>query len=69
MPSPTKQLPNPPGHNGLMARWARSPPAMQQIRSPNSLVATGICDPNKSPARHHRNLKLRSKLKYLIHKK
>ena len=28
-------------------------------------VVTGICDPNKSRARHHRSLKLGSKLKYL----
>ena len=28
-------------------------------------MATGICDPNKSRARHHRSLKLGSKLKYL----
>ena len=28
-------------------------------------MVTGICDPNKSRARHHRSLKLGSKLKYL----
>ena len=38
---------------------------MQEIRSSNSPVVTGICDPNKSRTRHHRNLKLGSKLKYL----
>ena len=27
---------------------------MQEIRSSNSLVATGICDPNKSRAQHYR---------------
>ena len=26
---------------------------MQEIRSSNSLVVTGICDPNKSRARRH----------------
>ena len=29
------------------------------------LQFTGICDPNNSRARHHRNLKLGSKSKYL----
>ena len=38
---------------------------MQEIHSSNSPVVTGICDPNKSRARHHRSLKLGSKLKYL----
>ena len=38
---------------------------MQDIRSPNPPVVTGICDPNESPARHHCSLKLGSKLKYL----
>ena len=28
---------------------------MQVIRSSNPPVVTGICDPNKSRARHHRN--------------
>ena len=28
---------------------------MQEIHSSNSPVVTGICDPNKSGARHHRN--------------
>ena len=28
---------------------------MQEIRSSNRPVVTGICDPNKSRARHHRN--------------
>ena len=37
----------------------------QEIRSSNPPVDTGICDPNKSRARHHRSLKLGSKLKYL----
>ena len=27
---------------------------MQEIRSPNLPVVTGMCDPNKSRARHHR---------------
>ena len=27
---------------------------MQEIRSSNPPVVTGICDPNKSRARHHR---------------
>ena len=39
---------------------------MQEIRSSNPPVVTGICDPNKSRARHRRSLKLSSKLKYLI---
>ena len=38
---------------------------MQEIRSSNPPVITGICDPNKSRARHHRSLKLGSKLKNL----
>ena len=38
---------------------------MQEIRSSNPPVVTGICDSNKSWARHHRSLKLGSKLKYL----
>ena len=37
----------------------------QKIRSSNTPVVTGICDPNKSRARDHRSLKLGSKLKYL----
>ena len=32
-------------------------------------MVTGICDPNKSQARHHQSLKLGSKLKYLKMKK
>ena len=36
------------------------------IRSSHlTLVVTGICDPSKSWARHHRSVKLGSKLKYL----
>ena len=31
---------------------------MRNIVSSNPLVVTGICDPNKSRARHHRSLKL-----------
>ena len=38
---------------------------MQEIRSSNPPMVTGICDPNKSRARHHRSFKLGSKLKYL----
>ena len=38
---------------------------MQEICSSNPPVITGIYDPNKSRARHHRSLKLGSKLKYL----
>ena len=38
---------------------------MQEIFSSNPSAVTGICDPNKSRARHHRSLKLGSKLKYL----
>ena len=38
---------------------------MQEIRSSNPPVVSGICDPNKSRARHHRSLKFGSKLKYL----
>ena len=40
---------------------------MQEICSPNPPVLTGICDLNKSRARHHRSLKLGSKLKYFNH--
>ena len=39
--------------------------AMQEIGSLNPLVVSGMCDPNKSPARHHRSLKLDSNLNYL----
>ena len=35
---------------------------MQEICSPNPLVVTGLCDSNKSRARHHRTLKFGSKL-------
>ena len=38
---------------------------MQQIGRLNPFVVTGICDPNKSRARHHRSLKGDSNLKYL----
>ena len=37
---------------------------MQDIRSSNLSAVTGICDPNKCRARHHRSLKLGSKLTY-----
>ena len=37
---------------------------MQEIRSSNPPVVTGICDPNKYRARHHRSLELDLKLKY-----
>ena len=35
---------------------------MQEIRSSNPPVVTGICDPNKSRVRNHRSLKLASKI-------
>ena len=38
---------------------------MKEMGSSNPPVVTGICGPNKSRARHHRSLKLGSKLKYL----
>ena len=38
---------------------------MEEILSLNPLVVTGICNPSKSRARHHRSMKLGSKLKYL----
>ena len=38
---------------------------MKEIRSSSPPVVTGSCDPNNSRARHHRSLKLGSKLKYL----
>ena len=38
---------------------------MHEIRSSNPPVVTGICDPNKSQARHHRSFKIGLKLKYL----
>ena len=47
-----------------MAKWVRQLLRMQEIRSSNPPVVTGICDPNKSRARHHRSLKLGSKLKH-----
>ena len=39
---------------------------MQEIHSSNPPVVTGISDPNKSWAPHHRSLNFGSKLKYLI---
>ena len=45
--------------------WVRELLRMQEIRSSKPPVVTGICDLNKSRARHHRSLKLGSKLKYL----
>ena len=42
---------------------------MHKICSSNPPVVTGICDPNKSQAQHHRSLKLGLKLKYLNIKK
>ena len=39
---------------------------MQEIRSSNLPIITGICDPNKARARHHRSLKFGPKLKYLF---
>ena len=38
---------------------------MQEICSSKPPVITGICDPNKSQARHHRSLKIGSKLTYI----
>ena len=38
---------------------------MQEIHSSDFPVVTGIWDPNKSGARHHRIFKIGSKLKYL----
>ena len=38
---------------------------IKEIRRSNSPVVTGICYPDKSRVRHHRSLKLGSKLKYL----
>ena len=38
---------------------------MLEIHSSNPPVVIGICDPNKSRARHHSSLKLGSKLKYV----
>ena len=38
---------------------------MQELRSSNPPMVTGICDPNKSRARHHLSLKIGLKLKYL----
>ena len=38
---------------------------MQEVHSSNPPVVTEICDPSKSRVRHHRSLKLDSKLKYL----
>ena len=37
-----------------MAKWARQLFRMQEIRSSNPPLVTGICDPNKSRARHNR---------------
>ena len=38
---------------------------MQEILSSSPPMVTVICDPNKSRARHHRSIKLGSKLNYL----
>ena len=38
---------------------------MQKIQSSKSPMVIGVCDPNKSRARHRPSLKLGSKLKYL----
>ena len=38
---------------------------MQEIRSSNLKLITGICDPNKFRVRHDRSLKLDWKLQYL----
>ena len=38
---------------------------MFNFKSSHPAVVKGICDPNKSGARHHHSLKLGSKLKYL----
>ena len=38
---------------------------MQEIRSSDPLAVTGICEPNKSRARHHHSLKLGSRMKYV----
>ena len=38
---------------------------MQEDRSSNPPVVTGICGFNKSPSRHHRSLNFGSKVKYL----
>ena len=35
---------------------------MQEIRSSNPPAVTGICDPNKSRAQHHRNNSLSFKI-------
>ena len=67
----TKQLPNPLGHKAWEVRRIRSTRIrylttvvadlifhslrLQEIRSSNPPVVTGICDPNKSRKRHHRN--------------
>ena len=47
-----------------MAQRVRYLLHMQDIRSSNPQMVTGICDPNKYPGRHHRSLKFGSKLKY-----
>ena len=39
---------------------------MQEIRSSNPPVVTGICNLNKSRAQHQHSLKIGSKLKYLL---
>ena len=43
---------------------------MQEIRSSNSPVVTGICDPNKCRARHHRKrlIDIKYRLSHIRHK-
>ena len=38
-----------------LAQWVRKRLCMQEIRSSNRPMVTGICDPKKSRPRHHRN--------------
>ena len=50
--------------NLLHTKSLPNPCCLQEIRNLNPPMVAGICDPNKSRTRHHRSLKLGSKLKY-----
>ena len=42
---------------------------MQEIRSSNTPVVTGICDPSKSRARHHRSYLTKRQQRVRLHSK
>ena len=56
------QIPVTTGVFELRISGIRSQFRMQESRSSNPPVVTGICDPNKSGARHHRYMTLERKI-------